>query len=104
MVNFKKYVQKERKEFDERRLKSKWTRASTEPPTLPCEVITVRMHTTMLCAPRGSIVLLTFFLSKRGMFNIDKTESKCPVESKQLFLSLGGVEVGSKEVNLRPEE
>ena len=38
------------------------------------------------------------------MFNIDKTESKCPVESKQLFLSLGGVEVGSKEVNLRPEE
>lgn len=44
------------------------------------------------------------FLSKRGMFNIDKTESKRPVESKQLFLSLGGVEVGSKEVNLRPEE
>ena len=64
----------------------------------------MRMRTTMLCAPRGSIVLLTFFLSNRGMFNIDKTESKCPVESKQLFLSLGGVEVGSKEVNLRPEE
>ena len=45
-----------------------------------------------------------FFLSKRGMFNIDKTESKCPVEFKQLLLSLGGEEVGSKEVNLRPEE
>ena len=65
----------------------------------------MRMRTTMLCAPRGSIVLLTFFfLSKRGMFNIDKTESKCPVEFKQLLLSLGGEEVGSKEVNLRPEE